>query len=65
MTAKTRFRGSFTALLTPFKNGSLDEKAFRGLIEWQIADFERRLSEMGVSTPGADPIRGGDGKSTA
>ena len=29
MTAKTSFRGSFTALVTPFKNGSVDEKAFR------------------------------------
>ena len=31
MTAKTSFRGSFTALVTPFKNGSVDEKAFREL----------------------------------
>src|ERR687887_531024 len=30
MTAKTSFRGSFTALVTPFsKDGALDEKAFR------------------------------------
>ena len=33
MTAKTRFRGSFTALVTPFKNGAVDEKAFRELVE--------------------------------
>ena len=33
MAAKTKFRGSFTALVTPFKNGSLDEAAFRGLVE--------------------------------
>ena len=38
MTAKTSFRGSFTALVTPFKNGSVDEKAFRGLVDWQIAE---------------------------
>jgi 4-hydroxy-tetrahydrodipicolinate synthase len=38
MTAKTSFRGSFTALVTPFKNGSLDEKAFRDLVDWQIAE---------------------------
>ena len=29
MTTKTSFKGSFTALVTPFKNGGLDEKAFR------------------------------------
>ena len=34
MTARTSFRGSFTALVTPFNNGSLDEKAYRELIEW-------------------------------
>ena len=38
MTAKTSFRGSFTALVTPFKNGSVDEKAFRELVEWQIGE---------------------------
>jgi len=37
MTAKTGFRGSFTALVTPFKNGGLDEKAFRDLVDWQVA----------------------------
>ena len=35
MAAKTKFRGSFTALVTPFKNGSVDEAAFRGLVSWQ------------------------------
>jgi 4-hydroxy-tetrahydrodipicolinate synthase len=25
--------GSFTALVTPFKNGALDEKAFRDLVD--------------------------------
>lgn len=29
-------RGAFTALVTPFKNGAVDEEAFRSLIEWQI-----------------------------
>ena len=27
MTAKTSFRGSFTALVTPFRNAALDEKS--------------------------------------
>ena len=30
------FRGSFTALVTPFKDGRVDEDAYRALIEWQI-----------------------------
>lgn len=29
-------RGAFTALSTPFKNGEIDEEAYRGFIEWQI-----------------------------
>src|SRR6202163_1637847 len=49
MTAKTRFRGSFTALVTPFKNGSLDEKAFRNLVEWQIAEGTNGLVPVGTT----------------
>ncbi len=30
------FQGAFTALVTPFKNGTVDEEAYRQLIEWQI-----------------------------
>jgi 4-hydroxy-tetrahydrodipicolinate synthase len=29
-------KGAFTAIVTPFKNGQLDEKAYRELIEFQI-----------------------------
>src|SRR5450432_2290967 len=49
MTAKTSFRGSFTALVTPFKNGSLDEKAFRALVEWQIAEGTNGLVPVGTT----------------
>jgi 4-hydroxy-tetrahydrodipicolinate synthase len=49
MTAKTGFRGSFTALLTPFKNGSLDETAFRDLVEWQIAEGTSGLVPVGTT----------------
>jgi 4-hydroxy-tetrahydrodipicolinate synthase len=49
MTAKTSFRGSFTALVTPFKNGSVDEKAFRGLVDWQIAEGTRGLVPVGTT----------------
>ena len=49
MAAKTQFRGSFTALVTPFKNGSLDEGAFRGLVNWQIAEGTNGLVPVGTT----------------
>jgi 4-hydroxy-tetrahydrodipicolinate synthase len=49
MTAKTSFRGSFTALVTPFKNGSVDEKAFRDLVNWQIAEGTNGLVPVGTT----------------
>ena len=49
MAAKTRFRGSFTALVTPFKNGAVDEKAFRALIDWQIAEGTNGLVPVGTT----------------
>ena len=49
MTAKTSFRGSFTALVTPFKNGGLDEKAFRDLVEWQISEGTNGLVPVGTT----------------
>ena len=49
MAAKTKFRGSFTALVTPFKNGSLDEAAFRGLVNWQIAEGTHGLVPVGTT----------------
>jgi 4-hydroxy-tetrahydrodipicolinate synthase len=49
MAAKTKFRGSFTALVTPFKNGSLDEAAFRSLVSWQIAEGTHGLVPVGTT----------------
>src|SRR6266487_1598507 len=49
MAAKTNFRGSFTALVTPFKNGSLDEAAFRSLVNWQIAEGTHGLVPVGTT----------------
>jgi len=49
MAAKSSFRGSFTALVTPFKNGSLDEKAYRDLIEWQIQEGTNGLVPVGTT----------------
>jgi 4-hydroxy-tetrahydrodipicolinate synthase len=49
MTARTSFRGSFTALVTPFKNGRLDEAAFRALVDWQIAEGTNGLVPVGTT----------------
>jgi len=32
------FKGYFTALITPFRDGKVDEGAYRALIDWQIAE---------------------------
>jgi 4-hydroxy-tetrahydrodipicolinate synthase len=32
------FKGSFPALITPFRDGGVDETAFRKLVDWQIAE---------------------------
>lgn len=49
MAAKTKFRGSFTALVTPFKNGSVDEAGFRGFVDWQIAEGTNGLVPVGTT----------------
>src|SRR3984893_17125766 len=49
MTVKTSFRGSFTALVTPFSNGSVDEQAFRALVDWQIAEGTDGLVPVGTT----------------
>ncbi|RDV01393.1 4-hydroxy-tetrahydrodipicolinate synthase [Undibacter mobilis] len=47
--ATTSFRGSMTALVTPFKNGAVDEQAFRALIDWQIAQGTSGLVPVGTT----------------
>jgi 4-hydroxy-tetrahydrodipicolinate synthase len=43
-------RGSLTALVTPFdKDGRFDEKAFRALAEWQIAEGTSGLVPVGTT----------------
>src|SRR6201984_3093037 len=49
MAAKTKFRGSLTALVTPFKNGSLAEAAFRSLVNWQISEGTDGLVPVGTT----------------
>jgi 4-hydroxy-tetrahydrodipicolinate synthase len=49
MTARTSFRGSFTALVTPFANGAVDEKVLRDLVDWQIAEGTNGLVPVGTT----------------
>jgi 4-hydroxy-tetrahydrodipicolinate synthase len=43
------FRGSMTALITPFRNGEVDEKAFRDHVEWQIGEGTHGLVPVGTT----------------
>lgn len=43
------FRGSITALITPFRDGALDEDAFRKLVEWQISEGTKGLVPVGTT----------------
>ena len=53
MAKKAGFRGSITALVTPFREGKVDEQAFRALIDWQIA--EGTAGFVPVGTTGESP----------
>lgn len=43
------FKGSFTALITPFHNGAFDEDAFRKLVEFQIRSGTHGLVPVGTT----------------
>jgi 4-hydroxy-tetrahydrodipicolinate synthase len=45
----TRFRGSFVALITPFRRGKVDERAFQDLVEWQIEQGTNGLVPCGTT----------------
>jgi 4-hydroxy-tetrahydrodipicolinate synthase len=49
MAAKAAFKGSMTALVTPFKDGKVDESAFRALVDWQIAEGSHGLVPVGTT----------------
>ena len=46
---QVRFSGAFTALITPFKNGAVDEDAFVKLVEWQIEQGIHGLVPVGTT----------------
>ena len=43
------FKGSITALITPLKNGKVDEKAFQDFVEWQINQGSQGLVPCGTT----------------
>ena len=52
MTARNRFKGSITALVTPFKGGAFDEQAYRSLIAWQIESGTHGFVPVGTTGEG-------------
>src|SRR5512137_1130137 len=48
------FKGSIVAIVTPFKNGKVDEEALRGLIEFQIENGTDAIVPCG--TTGESPV---------
>ena len=46
---RDRIKGSITALITPFKDGKVDETAFRKLVNWQIAEGTQGLVPCGTT----------------
>src|SRR5664279_5243531 len=46
---RERIRGSIPALITPMKDGKVDEAAFRKLVNWQIAEGSSGLVPCGTT----------------
>ncbi len=44
-----QLRGSMPALITPMKNGNVDEKAFAGFVNWQIGQGSHGLVPVGTT----------------
>ena len=46
---QTAFKGSITALVTPFDGGRFDEERFRALVDWQIVNGTHGLVPAGTT----------------
>ena len=49
MARNRKLSGSLTALVTPFRNGALDEEAFRAHVSWQIESGTTGLVPVGTT----------------
>ena len=52
MASAAQFKGSITALVTPFRGGAVDEAAFRALIDWQIESGTHGFVPVGTTGEG-------------
>ena len=43
------FSGSITALITPFKNGGVDEKGYQAFVEWQVSEGSNGVVPVGTT----------------
>ena len=43
------FKGSLVALITPFRNGAVDEKAFQSFVDWQIGQGTQGVVPCGTT----------------
>jgi 4-hydroxy-tetrahydrodipicolinate synthase len=43
------FKGSLVALITPFRNGKVDEKAFQDLVDWHVREGTHGLVPCGTT----------------
>ncbi|WP_029056813.1 4-hydroxy-tetrahydrodipicolinate synthase [Stappia stellulata] len=43
------FKGSIPALVTPFRDGAVDEKAYQGFVDWQIKEGSHGLVPVGTT----------------
>ena len=43
------YQGSYCALITPFKNGKVDEKSFKNIIKWHIKSGTKGIIPCGTT----------------
>lgn len=43
------FKGSMTALITPFRDGAVDEKAFAAFVDWQLSEGTHAVIPCGTT----------------